>query len=74
MAGTRINPCVTVFPLASTFGMRKHAAFTGWDPDPRVRTPTVPMIALKLDFRKAFDSVSWEALDRILDRRGFGDR
>jgi hypothetical protein len=29
-----------VFPLASTSGTRKHAAFTSWDPDPRVRTPT----------------------------------
>ena len=25
-AGTRINPCVTVLPLASTSGTRKHAA------------------------------------------------
>jgi len=41
MAGTRINPCVTVLPLASTSGTRKHAAFTSWDPDPRVRAPTV---------------------------------
>ncbi|CAL5040144.1 unnamed protein product [Urochloa decumbens] len=31
-----------------------------------------PTIALKLDFRKAFDSISWAALDRILDARGFG--
>jgi hypothetical protein len=28
---------------------------------------------LKLDFRKAFDSVDWGALDRILRARGFGD-
>ena len=34
-------PCVTVLPLASSSGARKHAAFTSWDPDPRVRTPTV---------------------------------
>ena len=34
------KPCVTVLPLASSSGMRKHAAFTSWDPDPRVRTPT----------------------------------
>ena len=40
-AGTRINPCVTVLPLASAFGTRKHTAFTSWDPDPRVRTPKV---------------------------------
>ena len=41
VSGTRINPCVTVLPLASTSGTRKHAAFTSWDPDPRVRTPTM---------------------------------
>jgi len=40
-AGTRINPCVTVLPLASSFGTRKHTAFTSWDLDPRVGTPTV---------------------------------
>ena len=34
-AGTRINSCVTVLPLASTSGTRKCAAFTSWDPDPR---------------------------------------
>src|SRR6185312_5864998 len=39
--GTRINPCVTVLPLASSSGTRKHAAFTSWDPDPQVGTPTV---------------------------------
>ena len=39
-AGTRINPCVTVLPLASTSGTRKHAAFTSRNSDPRVRTPT----------------------------------
>ena len=33
--------CVTVLPLASSSGMRKHATFTSWDPDPPVRTPTV---------------------------------
>jgi mannosylglycoprotein endo-beta-mannosidase len=27
----------------------------------------------ELDFRKAFDSVDWIALDRILRARGFGD-
>ena len=41
VAGTRINPCVTVLPLASTSGTRKRAAFTSWDPDPRVGAPTV---------------------------------
>ena len=40
-AGTRINPCVIVLPLASTSRTRKHAAFTSWDPNPRVGTPTV---------------------------------
>ena len=40
VAGTRINLCITVLPLASTLGTRKHAAFISWDPDPRVRTPT----------------------------------
>ena len=32
--------CVTVLPLTSSSGTRKHAAFTSWDLDPRVRTPT----------------------------------
>ena len=32
------------------------------------------MVVLKLDFQKAFDSVSWEALKQILATRGFGDR
>jgi hypothetical protein len=27
----------------------------------------------KLDFRKAFDSISWEALDRILCAKGLTD-
>jgi hypothetical protein len=31
------------------------------------------MIALKLDFKKAFDSVSWSSLDAVLEARGFGD-
>ena len=35
------KPCVTVLPLASSSGMRKHAAFTSWDPGPRVGTPTL---------------------------------
>lgn len=34
----------------------------------------LPMIVLKLDFRKAFDSVSWEGLLAILAARGFGQR
>ena len=28
------KPCVTVLPLASSSGTRKHAAFTSWDPGP----------------------------------------
>jgi hypothetical protein len=31
-----------------------------------------PAVVLKLDFKKAFDSVSWAALDAILDARGLG--
>ena len=38
------KPCVTVLPLASSSGTRKHAAFTSWDPGPRVGTPTLYMI------------------------------
>ena len=34
------KPCVTMLPLASSSGTRKHTAFTGWDPGPRVGTPT----------------------------------
>ena len=34
------KPCVTVLPLASSSGTRKHAAFTSWDPNPRVGTQT----------------------------------
>ena len=30
-----------------------------------------PTMVFKLDFRKAFDSVAWPALDRILTVRGF---
>jgi hypothetical protein len=36
------------------------------------RKKGAPTIALKLDFRKAFDSVDWGALDAILTARGFG--
>lgn len=31
----------------------------------------VPTVVLKLDFRKAFDSISWPSLDKILLIRGF---
>jgi hypothetical protein len=34
----------------------------------------VPTIVFKLDFHKAFDNVSWDSLDRILDYRGFSPR
>ncbi|KAJ4772981.1 LINE-1 reverse transcriptase, partial [Rhynchospora pubera] len=33
-----------------------------------------PAFLLKLDFKKAFDSVSWPFLLKILERRGFPDR
>ena len=29
------------------------------------------LIALKLDFRKAFDSIEWSALDLVLDAKNF---
>lgn len=31
----------------------------------------IPAIALKLDFRKAFDSVEWKALDHVLEAKNF---
>jgi hypothetical protein len=31
-----------------------------------------PKIMLKLDFWKAFDSISWDSLDVVLEARGFG--
>ena len=31
----------------------------------------VPAVALKLDFRKAFDSIEWSALDRVLSAKNF---
>jgi len=34
----------------------------------------LPTVVLKLDFRKAFDSVEWASLDTILAARGFDDR
>jgi hypothetical protein len=34
----------------------------------------VPTVVLKLDFKKAFDSVEWESLASILRARGFDDR
>lgn len=30
-------------------------------------------VLLKLDFHKAFDSISWEYLDRVVDQMGFPD-
>ena len=41
MAGTRINPCITVLPLASTSGTRNTQHHHWLGPDRRVRTPTV---------------------------------
>jgi len=34
----------------------------------------IPTVALKLDFRKAFDSVSWDSLLAILEARGFDSK
>ena len=34
----------------------------------------VPTAVLKLDFKKAFDSVEWSSLDKILCARGFDER
>lgn len=31
----------------------------------------IPAVALKLDFRKAFDSIEWTALDRVLEAKNF---
>lgn len=33
-----------------------------------------PTVVLKLDFKKAFDSVAWDSLDKIMTCRGFDDR
>ena len=40
-AGTRINPCVTVLPLASTSGTRNTQHHHWLGPDRRVRAPTI---------------------------------
>jgi len=42
------KPCVTMLSLASSSGTRKHAAFTSWDPGPRVGTPTAIVLANKI--------------------------
>lgn len=31
-------------------------------------------IVFKIDFEKAYDPVSWEFLDFVLERKGFGDK
>ncbi|KAK1694254.1 hypothetical protein QYE76_010951 [Lolium multiflorum] len=36
------------------------------------QTRKTPVVVLKLDFKKAFDSVNWAALDAILEARGIG--
>jgi hypothetical protein len=36
------------------------------------RLRKTPTIELKLDFWKAFDSISWASLDAVLESRGFG--
>jgi hypothetical protein len=36
------------------------------------QTRRTPAVVLKLDFKKAFDSVNWAALDAILEARGIG--
>jgi hypothetical protein len=36
------------------------------------QTRGTPAVVLKLDFKKAFDSVNWAALDAILEARGIG--
>src|SRR6185312_12399865 len=59
------KPCVTVLPLASSSGTRKHTAFTRWDPGPRVGTPTVgapgrgTCVTFSLSF--PFDLQEWRA-------------
>jgi hypothetical protein len=36
------------------------------------RLRKTPTIELKLNFQKAFDSISWASLDAVLESRGFG--
>ena len=59
------KPCVTELSLASSSGTRKHAAFTSWDPGPRVGTPTVgaPGRGLCVTFSLflPFDLQEWRA-------------
>ena len=47
-AGTRINPCVTVLPLASTSGTRNTQHHHWLGPDRRVRAPTLFVRLVKL--------------------------
>ena len=39
-----------------------------------IRQKKVPMVLLKLDISKAFDSLSWPFLLSVLQARGFGNR
>src|SRR3954463_12728673 len=37
-------------------------------------TRKLPTMIIKLDFKKAFDSISWTSLDKLLAMRGFPDK
>ena len=54
------KPCVTVLPLASSSGTRKHATFTSWDPGPRVGTPTS---TLRNPWYSYFSSIYFSYID-----------
>ena len=60
------KPCVTVLPLASSSGTRKHAAFTSWDPGPLGRDTDTYIMALQAN------EISF--LDFLACPRGFSDR
>ena len=52
--------CVTVLSLASSSGTRKHAAFTCWDPGPRVGTPTLIKGWIKLQYPRKQANPLWD--------------